>query len=180
MSDAKLDRHWVVRESSRKPGVQYYFNTATGETSWDRPKLVKRGSGDGVESSSDKKRNKKDGDSASGPHVRVLHILCKHCDSRNPSSWRSEQITLTKEAAQQEIEAIATELAKAADFEAAFRDKATSRSDCRSAERGGDLGSFGHGKMQKPFEEAAFALEVGQMSGVVDTNSGLHLLLRLR
>ena len=33
--------------------------------------------------------------------------------------------------------------------------------------------------MQRPFEEATFALAVGEMSGVVDTDSGLHVILRL-
>lgn len=32
--------------------------------------------------------------------------------------------------------------------------------------------------MQKPFEEATFGLQVGQMSDVVDTDSGVHLILR--
>ena len=32
--------------------------------------------------------------------------------------------------------------------------------------------------MQRPFEEAAFDLEVGQMSDIVDTDSGVHLVLR--
>lgn len=48
------------------------------------------------------------------------------------------------------------------------------------AASGGDLGEFERGKMQKPFEEAAFALQPGEMSGVVDTDSGVHLILRLR
>ena len=38
---------------------------------------------------------------------------------------------------------------------------------------GGDLGEWGPGQMQKPFEDATFALQVGQMSGVVDT--GKHM-----
>ncbi len=33
--------------------------------------------------------------------------------------------------------------------------------------------------MQRPFEEAAFGLGVGQMSGVVSTDSGLHLIYRI-
>uniref|UniRef100_A0A1B0CMH1 Peptidyl-prolyl cis-trans isomerase n=1 Tax=Lutzomyia longipalpis TaxID=7200 RepID=A0A1B0CMH1_LUTLO len=41
-----------------------------------------------------------------------------------------------------------------------------------------NLGAFGRGVMQKAFEEAAFALKVGEMSGIVDTDSGLHLILR--
>lgn len=39
-------------------------------------------------------------------------------------------------------------------------------------------GFFGKGDMQKEFEEAAFALEKGQVSGVVDTASGIHLIQR--
>lgn len=37
---------------------------------------------------------------------------------------------------------------------------------------------FGRGQMQKPFEEAAFSLKVGQLSKIVDTDSGLHIILR--
>lgn len=51
-------------------------------------------------------------------------------------------------------------------------------SDCSSAKRGGDLGLFGRGAMQKPFEEAAFALKVGEMSQIVDTDSGVHIIIR--
>ncbi|MBI3986497.1 MAG: FAD-dependent oxidoreductase [Lentisphaerae bacterium] len=47
-----------------------------------------------------------------------------------------------------------------------------------SARDGGSLGTFGRGKMQKPFEDAAFGLRIGEMSGIVDTESGVHVILR--
>jgi NIMA-interacting peptidyl-prolyl cis-trans isomerase 1 len=55
---------------------------------------------------------------------------------------------------------------------------ATNYSDCTSAKRGGDLGYFERGQMQKPFEEATFALQVGELSKPVWTDSGVHLILR--
>ncbi len=56
---------------------------------------------------------------------------------------------------------------------------AMSESDCSSARKRGDLGYFGKGDMQQEFEEAAFGLQPGQMSSVVETASGLHLIERL-
>ncbi|MBC8374920.1 MAG: peptidylprolyl isomerase [FCB group bacterium] len=58
-----------------------------------------------------------------------------------------------------------------------FEDAATQYSkDPGSAANGGSLGLVGRGVFVKPFEEAAFALDVGQMSGIVETQFGLHLL----
>ena len=51
-------------------------------------------------------------------------------------------------------------------------------SHCSSAKNGGDLGPFGRGKMQKVFEEASFALKVGELSGLVESDSGVHIILR--
>lgn len=59
-----------------------------------------------------------------------------------------------------------------------FAELAQKYSDCSSAKKGGDLGPFGRGAMQRPFEEAAFALKVGELSMPVDTDSGVHVILR--
>lgn len=61
---------------------------------------------------------------------------------------------------------------------ASFAELASKYSDCSSARRGGDLGPFGKGTMQKPFEEAAFALKVGELSEPIDTDSGVHIIMR--
>lgn len=53
------------------------------------------------------------------------------------------------------------------------------RSDCSSAKRSGDLGPFGRGKMQPSFEKAAFELSVNDISDIVESPSGVHLLFRV-
>lgn len=76
------------------------------------------------------------------------------------------------QAARAEAESILAEIRGGADFV----EIATSRSEGPSAERGGDLGYFGPGQMVPAFEQAAFALQPGEISEVVQTQFGYHVI----
>ena len=118
--------------------------------------------------------------------VRASHILCKHAQSRNPVSRRTGLPTteVTKDSARSEISKILENLQDIqrksgnSALMDAFANIARERSDCGSFQSGGDLGNFGRGMMQKPFEDASFALQVGELSDIVDTDSGTHIILR--
>ncbi|KAH8386825.1 hypothetical protein KR093_002802 [Drosophila rubida] len=159
----QLPDGWEKR-TSRSTGMSYYLNVHTKESQWDQPTEPAKKSSGSANSSGD-----------SSDEVQCLHLLVKHKGSRRPSSWREDNITRTKEEAQMLLEVYRN---KIVNNEATFEELARSYSDCSSAKRGGDLGKFGRGQMQPPFEKAAFALNVGQMSGIVDTDSGVHIILR--
>lgn len=94
--------------------------------------------------------------------VRARHILIKF-DSRDPAS---------REDALARIADVQAELAAGANFAIL----ATERSEDSSARSGGDLGYFERGQMVTPFEDAAFALQPGEVSDVVETGFGFHII----
>ncbi|MCF7918343.1 MAG: peptidylprolyl isomerase [Candidatus Cloacimonetes bacterium] len=79
----------------------------------------------------------------------------------------------TRDKALREILEIKDELNKGADFTELAKEK----SDCPSNAEGGDLGFFERGMMVKPFEDAAFKLTPGEISDVVETGFGFHLIM---
>jgi peptidyl-prolyl cis-trans isomerase C len=70
------------------------------------------------------------------------------------------------------------DLQKKLDEGSSFEDLARDFSKCPSGQDGGSLGHFSKGQMVKPFEEAAFSLEVGEVSSPVQTQFGYHLIKR--
>jgi parvulin-like peptidyl-prolyl isomerase len=111
--------------------------------------------------------------------VRTAHLLIKHTGSRNPVSRRTgKQVTISPEEAMAELQQYEKRIKESGVAET-FPVCAMERSDCSSFARNGDLGHFGRGQMQRPFEEASFALGVGEMSGIVSTDSGYHLIYRI-
>ena len=67
-------------------------------------------------------------------------------------------------------------LAKINAGEITFEDAAQQFSSCPSSAKGGNLGDFGAGQMVPEFDEACFAMEVGEMRGPVKTQFGYHII----
>ena len=72
----------------------------------------------------------------------------------------------------------ANDLLKKIEEGKSFESLAKEFSTCPSGRAGGSLGSFGKGQMVQPFETAAFALKVGEISKPVRTQFGFHLIRR--
>ena len=91
--------------------------------------------------------------------IKASHILVK-AEEENPTQAAAKAAELKEK------------LANGADFAALAQE----HSACPSGTKGGDLGFFAPGSMVKSFEEAAFALKPGEISDVVSTQFGLHLI----
>ncbi|KAK9321062.1 hypothetical protein V1517DRAFT_185479 [Lipomyces orientalis] len=171
-----LPPSWEVR-LSRSHNIPYYFNTSTHESTWEPPlgtdadqlKFYMAANHSYIIPSG----------AASGPNqqskIRCAHLLIKHSGSRRPSSWKEKNITRSEDDARVILSALESRIRNG---EATLAELALTESDCSSARKGGDLGFFGKSEMQKEFEDAAFALDVGEMSGIIKTGSGLHLIER--
>ncbi|HEY2107999.1 MAG TPA: peptidylprolyl isomerase, partial [Candidatus Binataceae bacterium] len=96
--------------------------------------------------------------------VRARHILI----AATPEAPQK-----TRQQAQAKAQQILDQLKKGADF---AKLAAQDSDDPGTRDRGGDLGFFERGQMIKPFEDTAFNLKPGQLSGVVATRFGFHII----
>ena len=95
--------------------------------------------------------------------VRASHILIK-VDPQGDEGKRAK--------AEKKIKEIQTKLQKGEDFATLAKEL----SECPSKAKGGDLGYFSRGRMVKSFEDVAFALKPNEVSEIVETKFGYHLI----
>ena len=101
---------------------------------------------------------------APGSRIRARHILLSFPENATPAQ-------------QDSVRALAEDLRQRAESGEDFAALAEQYSeDTASARQGGDLGWFERGRMVKPFEDAAFALQPGEVSDVVQSPFGLHII----
>lgn len=98
------------------------------------------------------------------PKIKASHILV---------GYQNEEGNIDTAAAKAKAESILAELNAGASFEELVIKYSD---DPGSKEKGGDLGYFERRMMVKEFDEAAFKMEVGQISGLIQTNFGYHVI----
>ena len=106
------------------------------------------------------------------PHeVGARHILIMHALSKS----KPPNVSRTRAEAQARAQEVLALLAKGAVFEELVN---TYSDEPGAVERHGDLGVFDRAQMVKPFADAAFSLKVGEVSGIVETPFGFHVIKR--
>lgn len=101
--------------------------------------------------------------------VRASHILIAYQGAERGTATR------TKEEALELMKNLQDSISAGS---LTFSEAAMNHSDCPSSSDGGDLGHFPRNMMDPAFEEAAFSLESGDISDIVETPFGYHLIMR--
>jgi peptidyl-prolyl cis-trans isomerase C len=96
--------------------------------------------------------------------IRASHILITPATTGDPNDEKAKART--------KIEGLLAQIKDGADF----AELAKANSSCPSAADGGDLNFFPRGKTTPAFEKVAFELEVGELSDVVETDYGFHII----
>lgn len=99
------------------------------------------------------------------------HVLIRYQGAQNAGP----EVTRTKQDAFKLASEIQRKLTSGSDFAEVAREN----SEDSSAERGGDVGSHGRGRLAAAYEEALFKMKVGEISVVVESENGYHVIQRL-
>lgn len=107
-------------------------------------------------------------------NIEVSPDAVKKYYEDNKASFRDDQVKASHilVASEEKAKEIEKKLKDGANFE----ELAKAESSCPSKEKGGDLGLFGRGMMVKEFETAAFAAKKGEMTPIVKTQFGFHII----
>ncbi|HVY27415.1 MAG TPA: peptidylprolyl isomerase [Polyangiaceae bacterium] len=107
------------------------------------------------------------------PELRIgaSHVLIQYKGSLRAAPT----VTRSKDEAKKLAADISAKAKKGQDFAALAKQYSD---EPGAKDRAGSLGKFGKGQMVKPFEDAAFALKPGEVSGVVETDFGFHVIKR--
>jgi hypothetical protein len=103
--------------------------------------------------------------------IGAKHVLIMHAQSKS----KPDSVTRSREDARRRAEEALTKVRIGAEFEAVVKEYTD---EPGGAERGGDLGVFDRSTMVKTFADAAFELGVGQVSGIIETVYGFHIIKR--
>lgn len=104
--------------------------------------------------------------------IRARHILVMHKESRS----KPENVSRTRAQARDFAQACLLKIRGGAEFTAAVKECSD---EPGAGESGGDLGpAFERARMVKAFSDAAFALKIGEVSEVVETPYGFHIIMR--
>ena len=103
-------------------------------------------------------------------YVTPPQVLCQHILVKSEAGDLPE----AKSAAFEKIRAIRERIAAGGDFAA----EAQQHSDCPSGRQGGSLGWFGRGMMVPEFDKAAFEMKKGEVSDIVTTQFGYHIIYK--
>jgi NIMA-interacting peptidyl-prolyl cis-trans isomerase 1 len=103
--------------------------------------------------------------------VTLKHVLVKHKDAKNPVAT----VTRSREEACLRAVEARDKVVQGGDFDAIVAEYSD---EPGAATRAGSIGSVERAELEKPFADAAFELGLNQMSDVVETPSGFHLIFR--
>ncbi|KAH9258353.1 hypothetical protein BASA81_003402 [Batrachochytrium salamandrivorans] len=155
--ELELPPFWVPVPSEDGSRV-YWYNTKSRASRWEKPR-------------------KQDTELK---QIKASHILIKHRGVRNPVSKGANPGEISRDFDEALVLAneILDQLHQSENPQLLFGQIALERSDCNSYIRNGDLGKNTRQKWQKDFADAAFELDVHEISGVISSQSGLHVVMR--